>query len=67
MSVEKIIVLGKEIKLPTKIEESDIKRNILSLLKEIDPKLADDLRSIEYSIRIEGKIAVVYRLGAVFG
>jgi hypothetical protein len=65
--VEVLIVLGKEVRLPTKASEEEVKSNLINLLRDLDPDLAKELEDVEYSTRIEGEKLVVYRLDAVFG
>ena len=68
MAVSKLIVLGREIELPVEVDEREItKESILSLLRDLDADLAREVEGTEYDVRIEGKAAVVYRLGATFG
>ncbi len=64
--VNKLIVLGKEFEIPDMPEE-DVKANLLSILKELDPEIVDELKKTKYSVRVEGSILVVYRLSAIFG
>ncbi|ADB58210.1 hypothetical protein [Archaeoglobus profundus] len=64
--VNKLIVLGKEFEIPDMPEE-DVKANLLSILKELDPEIADELKKTKYSVRVEGNVLVVYRLSAIFG
>jgi hypothetical protein len=65
--VEVLIVLGKEVRLPTKASEDEVRSNLINLLRDLDPNLAKELEDVEYSTRIEGEKLVVYRLDAVFG
>ena len=65
--VEVLIVLGKEVRLPTKASEDEVRSNLINLLRDLDPDLAKELEDVEYSTRIEGEKLVVYRLDAVFG
>ena len=64
--VNKLIVLGKEFEIPD-IPEEDAKTNLLSILKELDPEIVDELEKTKYSVRVEGNVLVVYRLSAIFG
>ena len=61
-----MIVLGKEFEIPDMPEE-DVKANLLSILKELDPEIVDELKKTKYSVRVEGSVLVVYRLSAIFG
>jgi len=66
--VSRLVVLGKEIRLPVDVSESELtKDSVLSLLRDLDPELSKELEGTEYTIRIEGDTAVVYRTGATFG
>lgn len=67
MAVNKLVVLGKEINLPVELSEEEVKSNLISLLRDLDPQLADELENTEYTVRVEQNTAVVYRTGAVFG
>ena len=68
MAISKLIVLGREVKLPVTVEEAEItKDSVLSLLRDLDPELSKELEGTEYTVRIEGDTAVVYRTGATFG
>ena len=64
--INKLIVLGKEFEIPN-MHEDDVKANLLSIIKEVDPNIAEELEKTKYSIRVEGSVLVVYRLGAIFG
>jgi hypothetical protein len=64
--VNKLIVLGKEFEIPD-MPEDDVKANLLSILRELDPDVANELEKTKYSTRVEGSVLVVYRLGAIFG
>ncbi|RLI75546.1 hypothetical protein DRP04_13390 [Archaeoglobales archaeon] len=64
--VNKLIVLGKEFEIPD-MPEDDIKANLLSILRELDPDVANELEKTKYSTRVEGSVLVVYRLSAIFG
>jgi hypothetical protein len=61
-----MIVLGKEFEIPDMPEE-DVKANLLSILREIDPDTANELEKTKYSVRVEGNVLVIYRLSAIFG
>ena len=65
--VKELVVLGKEIELPQDVSEDEIRSNLLSILRDLDPRLAEDLEATQYSTKIEGKALVVYRVDAVFG
>jgi len=66
--VSRLVVLGKEIRLPVDVSESELtKDSVLSLLRDLDPESARELENTEYDVRIEGDSAVIYRLGATFG
>ncbi len=67
MKVQKLVVLGKEIELPVAMEDAEIQKNIISILGDVNPELAQELEETKYSIRIEGEIAVIYRITAIFG
>lgn len=64
--VNKLIVLGKEFEIPD-MPEDDVKVNLLSILRELDPDVANELEKTKYSTRVEGSVLVVYRLSAIFG
>ncbi len=64
--VNKLIVLGKEFEIPD-MPEDDVKANLLSILRELDPDVANELEKTKYSTRVEGSVLVVYRLSAIFG
>ena len=67
MAITKLVVLGKEISLPKVMTKEEISEKLLSILSDIDQELVNELKNKEYSLKIEGEIAIVYRLGAVFG
>ena len=64
--INKLIVLGKEFEIPD-MPEDDVKANLLSILRELDPDVANELEKTKYSTRVEGSVLVVYRLSAIFG
>lgn len=64
--VNKLIVLGKEFEIPD-MPEDNVKANLLSILRELDPDVANELEKTKYSTRVEGSVLVVYRLSAIFG
>jgi len=64
--INKLIVLGKEFEIPD-MSEDDVKANLLSILRELDPDVANELEKTKYSTRVEGSVLVVYRLSAIFG
>ena len=66
--IERIVVFGKEVELPRPIEEDRLTEGqIVSILRDIDPKLAGEVENAEYRTRVEGNTIVLYRIGAVFG
>ena len=65
--VRKIVALGKEIVLPADVPEDVAKERYLSLLKDVDPEVAEEVEKVEHDVRVEGEVLVIYRLGAVFG
>lgn len=65
--VSKLVVLGKEIQLPGDFEESEIKDNLESVLRDLEPELLQEIKDTEYTTRVEGETLVVYRTGATFG
>ena len=64
--VNKLMVLGKEFEIPD-MSEDDVKANLLSILRELDLDVANELEKTKYSTRVEGSVVVVYRLSAIFG
>jgi hypothetical protein len=64
--VNKLVVLGKEFEIP-EMSEEDAKANLLSIIRELDPEVANELENTNYAIRVEGEVLVVYRTSAVFG
>jgi len=64
--VSKLVVLGKEFEIP-EMPEEDARKNLLSIVRELDPEVADELENASYTVRVEGEALVVYRTGAVFG
>jgi len=64
--INKLIVLGKEFEIPD-MSEDDVEANLLSILRELDPDVANELEKTKYSTRVEGSVLVVYRLSAIFG
>jgi len=64
--VSKLVVLGKEFEIP-EMPEEDARKNLLSIVRELDPEVADELENASYAVRTEGEALVVYRTGAVFG
>jgi len=65
--VSKLVVLGKEIQLPGDFEEGEIKSNLESVLRDLEPELLQEIKDTEYTTRVEGETLVVYRTGATFG
>ena len=65
--VSKLVVLGKEIQLPGDFEEREIKDNLESVLRDLEPELLQEIKDTEYTTRVEGETLVVYRTGATFG
>ena len=65
--VRKLVVLGKEIELHTELPEEVAKERWLSIVRDADPELAEEIEKVEHEVRVEGDVLVVYRLGAVFG
>lgn len=63
---QKLIVFGKEFELPTPMSDQDIKSNLVSIVRELDPETADQLGETNYSVRTEDQNVVVYR-DAPFG
>ena len=64
--VNKIIALGKEIRLRearTNLTVDDA----LSIISDLDPELAAQLRNVQYKTRIEDEALIFYRTGAIFG
>ncbi len=64
--VNKIIALGKEIQLRetrTNLTVDDA----LSIISDLDPELAAQLRNVQYKTRIEDETLIFYRTGAIFG
>jgi hypothetical protein len=43
------------------------KENLVSIVSDLKPEAAAQLEGVEYSLRIEGLLAVVYRVGAEMG
>lgn len=64
--VNSIVVLGKEFEIP-EMPVEDVKANLLSILRELDPEIANELENTAYDVKVEGDALVVYRLSAVFG
>jgi hypothetical protein len=64
--VSKLVVLGKEFEIP-EMPEEDVRANLLSIVRELDPDVASELENASYAVRVEGEALVVYRTGAVFG
>lgn len=69
MNVKKLQVLGKEVVLPAPLEEDEImdKDTLITLLKELDEEIANQLENVEFTITIEQTTAVIVRASAVMG
>ena len=65
--VRKLLVLGKEIQLSADLSPQDVQKNLISILRDVDPELAEEVEKSECRVKLEGEVIVVYRLGAVFG
>jgi len=64
--VNRLVVLGKEFEIP-EMPAEEAKANLLSLVRELDPAIAEELENNAYDVRVEGNALVVYRLSAIFG
>lgn len=67
--IKKLVVLTKEVELPTEITEDEVqdRTNLISLLRDLRPDLTAEIESVEWDVRIEGATAIVARTGATFG
>ena len=67
--ISKIQALGKEISLPTGVDDTMVldRARILSILRDYDPEVARELESVEFTIRVEENVAIIYRDSAVMG
>ena len=67
--ISKIQALGKEISLPTGVDDAIVldRTRFLSILRDYEPELARELESVEFTIRVEENMAIVYRDSAVMG
>ena len=65
--VKELVVLGKEIELPQDISEEEVSSNLISLVRDLAPEVAQELERTRYTTKVEGNALVVYRLDAIFG
>jgi len=65
--VNQIVVFGTELKLPQPMEEEEVKKNLISILRDIKPELAEQVENTEYSIAVQDSKLIIYRLAASFG
>ena len=67
--ISKIQALGKEISLPAGIEDAMVldKTRLLSILRDYDPEIARELEFVEFTIKVEENMAIIYRDSAVMG
>lgn len=65
--IRHLVIEGTEITLPQAMAEADARKNLGSLVREVNPGLADRLGQTQHNLRVEGDKLVAYRPEAHFG